>query len=110
MRRTIRPERTRSPTTWVSRPRLPLVFAAMQRQGHRGMLQALVPTISHVVVTRATNPRAAEACDAGGAVRAQSNPSTPVDGRNDAGGCAGARLATLARSWWPGRSFCWPTP
>ena len=37
-----------------------LVFAAMRDKDARGMLRALLPTVGHVIVTRAANPRSAD--------------------------------------------------
>jgi dihydrofolate synthase/folylpolyglutamate synthase len=38
----------------------PLVFAAMRDKDTAGMFEALLPVVSHLVVTRASNPRSAE--------------------------------------------------
>jgi dihydrofolate synthase / folylpolyglutamate synthase len=45
--------------TW-SGERPPLVFAAMRDKDVRGMLQALLPAIGALIVTRASNPRSAD--------------------------------------------------
>ena len=41
----------------------PLVFAAMRDKDAASMLRALLPVVSHVIVTRASNPRSAEPPD-----------------------------------------------
>jgi dihydrofolate synthase / folylpolyglutamate synthase len=41
-------------------PRRPLVFAAMRDKDLQGMFAALLPAVSRLVVTRASNPRSAE--------------------------------------------------
>ena len=55
-----------------------LVFAAMRDKDARGMLQALLPAVDRVIVTRATNSRSADPDALAAEVRAVS-PSTGVD-------------------------------
>jgi dihydrofolate synthase / folylpolyglutamate synthase len=38
----------------------PLVFAAMRDKDSSGMFAALLPAVSHLILTRATNPRSAD--------------------------------------------------
>ena len=43
--------------------RLPLVFGVMRDKNAWGMLQALLPCATHLVLTEPNNPRAADASD-----------------------------------------------
>ncbi len=49
--------------------KLPLVFAAMRDKEVAGMFDALLPTASRLVATRATNPRSADPSDLAAAAR-----------------------------------------
>ncbi|MGC4086062.1 MAG: cyanophycin synthetase [Vicinamibacterales bacterium] len=61
----------------IGTPR-PLVFSAMRDKDATLMLQALLPAISRVVVTRASNPRAAEPAGLAALIRTL-HPSRPVE-------------------------------
>jgi dihydrofolate synthase / folylpolyglutamate synthase len=55
----------------------PLVFAAMRDKDSTGMLRALMPAVSRVVFTRASNPRSADPDDLAAQARAI-DPAFPV--------------------------------
>ena len=57
--------------------RLPLVFAAMKDKDIAGMFGALLPAISHLYVTRASNPRSADPAAIADVTRAIA-PSLPI--------------------------------
>src|SRR5262249_13682760 len=44
-------------------PRRPLVFAVMRDKDASGMFAALLPEVSHLILTRATSPRSADPSD-----------------------------------------------
>jgi dihydrofolate synthase/folylpolyglutamate synthase len=67
----------------LSEPR-PLVFAAMRDKNADGILRALAPVVSTIVITRATNPRSADP-QALAATARRAAPGLPVEVAADAG-------------------------
>jgi dihydrofolate synthase/folylpolyglutamate synthase len=59
-------------------PARPLVFAAMKDKDAAAMLRELAPRVSHIVVTRASNPRSSEPLDLAAIARAVA-PDVPVE-------------------------------
>ena len=62
--------------TWPDKP--PLVFAAMQDTDARGMLRALLPVVGRLVLTRASNARAADPAELAAAAR-EVAPTIPFE-------------------------------
>jgi dihydrofolate synthase/folylpolyglutamate synthase len=62
--------------TWPDKP--PLVFAAMQDKDAGGMLRALLPAIGRLVMTRASNMRAADPAELAASARTIA-PALPVE-------------------------------
>ena len=62
--------------TWPDKP--PLVFAAMQDKDARGMLRALLPVVGRLVLTRASNARAADPAELAAAAR-EVAPTLPLE-------------------------------
>jgi len=59
-------------------PHRPMVFAAMRDKNARAMLRQLLPHVSRLVITRASNPRSAEPAELAALARAL-DPSVPVE-------------------------------